>query len=77
MNILVTQYGDEHFNFDRAYQTLLSHFKTLNLEGMGCESLPLSVGASGAAISYLQETQKASLGHIDVLSTYSTADYMM
>ncbi len=76
-SILVTEYGDEHFDYHRAYQTLTSHFKTLNLEGMGCESLPLSVQASGAALSYLQETQKASLGHIDGLNTYFTADYMI
>jgi DNA mismatch repair protein MutS len=77
MNILVTKYEDEHFHRDRAYQTLISHFKTLNLEGMGCESLPLSIQASGAVLSYLQETQKAGLNHIDVLNTYSTADYMI
>ncbi len=76
-NILITEYGDEHFHQDRAYQTLISHFKTISLEGMGCESLPLSIQASGAVLSYLQETQKASLSHIDVLSTYSTADYMI
>ncbi len=76
-NILITEYDDEHFHHDRAYQTLKSHFKTISLEGMGCESLPLSVQASGGAISYLQETQKAGLENIDVLSTYSRADYMI
>lgn len=76
-NILVTEYGDENFHQHRAYQTLISHFKTISLEGMGCESLPLSIQASGAVISYLRETQKANIGHIDVLSTYSTADYMI
>jgi DNA mismatch repair protein MutS len=49
----------------------------MNLEGMGCESYPLAIQASGAALSYLQETQMADLAHIDVLNTYSTADYMI
>ncbi|UCE39527.1 MAG: DNA mismatch repair protein MutS [Thermoplasmata archaeon] len=76
-NILVSAYGDEHFHHDIAYQTLLSHFKTISLEGMGAESLPMAIEASGAVISYLKETQKADMDHIDVVSTYSTADYMI
>ncbi len=76
-NILIGEYPDFHFNYEKAYQTLLSHFKTLNLEGMGCESLPLAIEASGAVLSYLKETQKANMDHIDVVNTYSTADYLI
>jgi DNA mismatch repair protein MutS len=76
-NILITQYDDEHFHSERAYSALLSHFKTMNLEGMGCEDMPDAVSASGAVMSYLNETQKGDLGHIDVINTYSTADYMI
>jgi DNA mismatch repair protein MutS len=76
-NILMTQYDDDHFHSERAYSALLSHFKTMNLEGMGCENMPDAVSASGAVMSYLNETQKGDLGHIDVINTYSTADYMI
>ncbi|UCG71079.1 MAG: DNA mismatch repair protein MutS [Thermoplasmata archaeon] len=76
-NILITKYGDEHFSHEKAYQTLISHFKTISLEGMGCETQPLSIEASGAVLSYLQETQKANLGHIDTLNTYLITDYMI
>lgn len=75
--IIISPYDDEHFDHDRAYKALVSHFKTMNLEGMGCEDLPLAVNASGAVMSYLEETQKASLGYIDALSTYSISDYMI
>jgi DNA mismatch repair protein MutS len=75
--ILISKFEDYHFNHDRAKDTLESHFKTISLEGMGCESLPLAVEASGAALSYLQETQKAECNHIDMLTTYSTSDYMI
>jgi DNA mismatch repair protein MutS len=77
LGIVISGYGDYHFNHDRAYETLKSHFKTLSLEGMGAESLPLAVEASGAALSYLKDTQKADCDHIDVLSTYTTSDYMI
>jgi DNA mismatch repair protein MutS len=76
-NILITQYDDEHFHSERAYSALVSHFKTMSLEGMGCEDMPNAVSASGAVMSYLNETQKGDLGHIDVINTYSTADYMI
>jgi DNA mismatch repair protein MutS len=77
MKLLITPYNDEHFHYERAYQTLIAHFKTMNLEGMGCESLPLAISASGGALAYVQETQMADLTHIDVLSTFSTADFMV
>ena len=77
MKLLITPYDDEHFHYERAYQTLIAHFKTMNLEGMGCESLPLAISASGGALQYVQETQMADLGYIDVLSTFSTADFMI
>jgi len=76
-SILITPYADENFHYERAYQILVSHFKTMNLEGVGCESLPLAVSASGGALQYILETQMADLGHIDTLSTYSTADFMI
>jgi DNA mismatch repair protein MutS len=75
--ILVSGYDDFHFEHDKAYETLKSHFKTVSLEGMGCESLPLAVEASGAALSYLQDTQKTDCHHIDSLSTYFSSDYMI
>ncbi len=76
-NILMTHNDDEHFHLERAYSALITHFKTLNLEGMGCESMPYAVSASGAVLHYLKETQKGDLGHIDGINTYSTADYMI
>jgi DNA mismatch repair protein MutS len=75
--IVISEYEDYHFNHDRAKDTLTSHFKTISLEGMGCESLPLAIEASGAALSYLQNTQKAQCNQIDKLSTYTQADYMI
>jgi DNA mismatch repair protein MutS len=76
-DMVVSQYDDHNFEYHRAYDTLKNHFRTANLEGLGVESLPLATTASGAALSYLQETQKADCDHIDILNAYSTADYMI
>jgi DNA mismatch repair protein MutS len=61
------------FGSDEARRVLHEHFGVLDLAGMGWESGPdsdadpLAISAAGAAIAYLQETQKTSLSHIQQL----------
>ncbi|MEM7477971.1 MAG: DNA mismatch repair protein MutS [Planctomycetota bacterium] len=51
---------------DEANRQLCQHFGVKNLEGMGWDESQdqAAIGASGAVLSYLQETQKTSLGHL-------------
>ncbi|MCL4515208.1 MAG: DNA mismatch repair protein MutS [Firmicutes bacterium] len=74
--LFVTRYDPQAFSRDRAYRGLTRHLGTVSLEGFGCESLPLAIGAAGAVIAYLQETQKTNLGHINRLATYTTDQFM-
>jgi len=71
-----TPLDDRWFELETARETLLAHFKVATLEGYGCAHLPLAVRAAGAIIHYLQETQKAALGQLTRLSTYSTSSFM-
>jgi DNA mismatch repair protein MutS len=63
------------FGRTAAVETLVKHFGTRSLEGFGFDAeKPLDVAAlraAGAVLSYLIETQKASLAHIDRLVPYS------
>lgn len=56
----------ENWTFDRetARRTLLDHFKTASLEGFGCGSMTIGVSAAGAALRYIEETQKTALTNI-------------
>jgi len=72
----VTRLEDYWFEAEVAQQTLLDHFGVATLDGYGCTHLPLAVGAAGAIIHYLQETQKGLLGPLKRLSTYSTDSFM-
>lgn len=68
------------FGFDEAQRVLHQHFGILDLSGMGWELRDdttenatrlqdlLSIGAAGAAMAYLQETQKSNLDHIAQLT---------
>ncbi|AGB40925.1 DNA mismatch repair protein MutS [Halobacteroides halobius DSM 5150] len=67
----------EGFTTKEAYRLLTDQFDVVNLEGFGCEELPLAIQAAGAILDFLVETQKRSLNHINQLATYSTTDYMV
>jgi DNA mismatch repair protein MutS len=72
----LSPYDDWRFELGNARQALLDHFGVASLAGFGCEGLPLAVQAAGAIVQYLRETQKAALGQLRSLSTYSTAAFM-
>lgn len=76
-NITVTKLDEWIFNHDYCTELLLSQFKTKSLKGFGIEDLRLGIIAAGAILSYIQETQKGNLAHINKISYYDTADYIV
>jgi len=72
---MLTRRPDWMFGFDAARDVLLKHFGTASLEGFGFEEGDLlAVRAAGAVLAYLYETQRASLGHIERITRYSTGE---
>ncbi len=69
---IVTSRPDWEFAKDIAYRVLTEHFGTTSLDGFGCEDLGPSLGAAGAIIQYLRETQKTSLKHIGKIQKHRT-----
>ncbi len=69
---LLTRRPSWVFATDTARDVLMAHFGTASLEGFGFDDGDApAVRAAGAILSYLQETQKASLAHIDRLVHYA------
>jgi DNA mismatch repair protein MutS len=58
-----------HFDTDSATRSLCEQFHTRDLAGFGCADKPLGVGAAGALLAYVRETQKAALPHLLSLAT--------
>ena len=77
MSGTVTSLDGYWFDYEVAYRELTGHFGVVSLEGYGCEHLSLAVKAAGAVLHYITENQKAVLGQITGLTTYSTASYMV
>jgi DNA mismatch repair protein MutS len=61
---------------DYGYNLLTDHFETHSLKGFGVEEFEVGQIAAGALMHYLQETQKASLGHIKRLQAFENQEYM-
>ena len=69
--MMVTQRPAFEFAQSDAKKTLEDHFQTLTLEGFGFdEEDVLAYRSAGAVLTYLNETQRASLDHIERIVPY-------
>src|SRR5205823_6033000 len=65
------------FTHDYADRTLRDHFKLLSLDGCGLGGRAAAIGAAGAVLHYLRDTQRAALDHLDRPTYYDRADSMI
>ena len=73
----VTYLDDTIFQYRKGRQRLIEQFKTVSLEGFGCEDLKAGVSAAGALIYYVCETQKQQIEHFFKIETYSLGNYLL
>jgi DNA mismatch repair protein MutS len=69
----------EDWLFDRDYasRVLLAQLGTATLDGFGLADKASAIGASGAMIHYVRQTQKTTVEHITGLTYSESADYMV
>jgi DNA mismatch repair protein MutS len=53
-----------HFDTEAAARQLNDQFGTRDLSGFGCQDMPVAVGAAGALLQYVKDTQRAALPHL-------------
>ena len=63
-----------HFDADAGARTLIAHFAVKDLSGFGCEHLPIALGAAGALLQYVRDTQKAALPQLASLGVEQGED---
>ncbi|MHB8756930.1 MAG: DNA mismatch repair protein MutS, partial [Bacillota bacterium] len=73
----LTSRPDTDFDPTTAAADLRRHFRVATLEGYGCGHLPAAIGAAGAALVYLRETQRSELSHLTRLVTYQRSEFMV
>jgi DNA mismatch repair protein MutS len=72
-----TPMEDWLFDPDYAARVLREQLGTATLDGFGLAGKAAAVGASGAMIHYVRQTQKTRLEHITGLSYSESADYLV
>ncbi|MEN8199366.1 MAG: DNA mismatch repair protein MutS [Thermodesulfobacteriota bacterium] len=66
--LCVTRRPAPHFHRKSCEELLTEHFQVTNLAGFGCSTFRQGIIAAGVLLAYIQETQKAEIGHIEKLT---------
>jgi DNA mismatch repair protein MutS len=74
---LRTELEDWVFTHDYADRTLRDHFKLLSLDGCGLGNRAAAIGAAGAILHYLRDTQRVALDHLDRPTYYDRSAFMV
>jgi DNA mismatch repair protein MutS len=65
------------FDYEASRELLLRHFGTVSLDGFGVEDRRMAVAAAGAALQYLDETQRGQITHISTLRLQEEANHLI
>ncbi len=71
-----TPLDDWLFGFDHTEGLLLTQFKVKSLDGFGLADRTFAVCASGAAIHYINETQRSPASHLGAMTYFEPNDYL-
>ena len=64
------------FHPEQSEKRLLAHFSVASLAGFGLSGKNLAIGAAGALLSYLEDTQKNALSHIHSIKLLNRSVFM-
>ena len=73
----ITWLPNTDFEPSSARRRLLDQFQVQGLEGYGAEGLHSAIGAAGALIQYLRDTQLAALRNINHLNVYNPSNFLV
>jgi len=84
LNGLLRQYtqaintaDDWTFDLATSLRVLLDHFKVASLEGFGCLGMKNGISAAGAALRYIEETQKKGLANLRRLRPFLVREHLV
>ena len=77
LNNAVSVLEADAFTFSTGRRRLLEQFGTASLEGFGCAGMRAGVGAAGALIHYVSQTQCRKIDHLNALQTYYLGRFLV
>jgi DNA mismatch repair protein MutS len=66
-----------HFERDAAERQLVAQFAVKDLAGFGCAGMDAAIGAAGALLGYVRDTQRSALPHLTGLTTEIRDDALL
>ncbi|PHS70193.1 MAG: DNA mismatch repair protein MutS [Cycloclasticus sp.] len=69
--------ADWHFDLQTAQRLLTKQFGTQDLQGFGCQNMPLALIAAGALLQYLKDTYQSSLPHLQSIKVSQQSDFIL
>ncbi|MEA3413869.1 MAG: DNA mismatch repair protein MutS [Pseudomonadota bacterium] len=63
-----------HFDSDSGHRALCAQFAVNDLDGFGCQDMGPAIGAAGALLQYVKDTQRTALPHINSLRAERSGD---
>lgn len=75
-NFYLEKLPNIRFHAEQAAERLQSHFRVASLSGFGLTGKRYAIGAAGALLFYLSDTQKNALTHIHSLKLLNRSAYM-
>src|SRR5262245_42384439 len=76
-NLACTPLDDWLFGYDHAESLLRSHLGVASLDGFGLADRVFAVSAAGAAVHYINETQKAQAVHLSEITYFEPSDALI
>jgi DNA mismatch repair protein MutS len=73
-SVRLTRRPPWYFELDSSTRLLCNQFATRDLTGFGCADFPHGIAAAGALLQYVNDTQKASLPHLQSISVEQRDD---
>ena len=73
-SVVIRERAPWHFELASASRVLTDQLGTLDLRGFGADVLPLAIGAAGALLQYVRDTQRTALPHIRALQVEESGE---
>ena len=73
----ITSFESRYFNVRVAAQCIAAHYNLRSLDGQPYAGMPLAVGAAGALLAYLAQTQQALVPQLRPIAVHAPENYMV
>ncbi len=76
VNAFINVIEEKNFDLKVAEEAIKEQFKSGSMLSLGLQGMDLEIGALGALLKYIKDTQKSGTEHINKIKSYKTGNHM-